>query len=250
MLFLAPLYRFVFLPKKIERADYPNFDQSKMSDDPNWQKVLCAPTSTADAILHLNVNAKNPFIKNLDRKSDDGRALAEKLAKYMGTRPIPNPNPGTEPDEVITGIKKFMAENKKELSYEEWRGWGAKQTSRQGVSSPPSYNWIAKQLKKNREVLLHVGMYKKNPNGSYQRVSGHFVTCIGYNKSDLSLKLLDPAPRAARAPKSTTTTTLKNQKLLTQNASLKAKGYIQLNNLDLPNQAEFAVVDGAFAFSC
>ena len=242
MLFIAPVYRFLFLPKKVERSDYPNLDQSQMSDDPNWQRVLCAPTAASDVISHIN----NP--KNTSIPDSQARQLAIELSKDMGTRPLPDSNPGTEPDELINGLEKFLKKQNKKYSFSEWRGWGANSTKRSGFNYVPSYNWLAKQLKKDNELILHVGFYKKNSDGSLSRVSGHFVTCAGYRKSDLSLKILDPAPRASRTPKFTKSITIKQGNLKTNSASIKARGYVQLNELDLDDGADCAVIDGAFAF--
>lgn len=247
MLLLAPFYRFFCLPKEVRRKDYPNLDQSRMSDDPNWKRVLCAPVADTDALAHLN--STKHFMQE-SKGEDASRTLAQELARDMGTRPATDPNPGTEPDELVKGTEKFLNDHSKKLSFSEWRGWGANQTKRNGATKIPTYNWIAKQMKNNREVVLHVGMYKKNSDGSYQRVAGHYVTCTGFKKSDLSFNIDDPAPRASRQEKSTKTKTLKSGIMQAGEAKQKARGYIQLENLDLAEGADLAIVDGAFAFSC
>lgn len=251
MLYFAPIYRFCFLPWEVKRTGYIAPDQSKLSDDPQWQKVLCAPSADLDAMMHLD-HQKHflPTSSSQQTLQESSRVLAAELVKDMGTRSLAQVNPGTEPDELISGTEKFLKDHGKKIGTITWLGWGAGQTERKGSNRIPYYNRIAKQLTKtNNEVILQVGMYEKLPNGDYRRVSGHYVTCTGFNKSDLSLKIDDPSPRAERKELSIKTQTIWSGKLIAETKNQKARGYIALEKLDLPEGADIAIVDGAFGFN-
>ncbi len=243
----AATYRLIFLPREVRRTAYPNISQLSLSDDQNKQMTLCGPTAVLDTVKHQD--AASHFLKT----SEDNRALGEELARDMGTRFLPSNNPGTEPDELIKGTEKFYADHGKKLTSIEWRGWGAKQTIRDGSNKVPSFNWIASQLKnKNKEVLLHVGRYKKLSDGSYERVSGHFVAAVGFKKKNLELILDDPSPSASRSEKSVKCKTLPKSvfKLDPKKASedVKLKAYEQLEGFDLLPGTDCAVIDGVFSY--
>lgn len=240
---LASIYRFAFLPKEVSRTSYPNVDQSKLTDQEETQKTWCAPAADLNTVRHQD------SLKHFLNSAAENRAIGEELARDMGTRPLSSNNPGTDPDEVIAGTEKFYKDHGKEVTKIDWHGWGAGQTQREGSSKVPSYNWIAAQLKKDQEVLLQVGMYKKQTDGSYQRISGHFITATGFKKKNLELKINDPAPRAMRQEKTIKTTALAKTVFKSGDKELKAKGYLQLDNLDLPQGADIAVVDGAFSYT-
>jgi hypothetical protein len=234
----ASLFRTFFVRGKESREDYPDLDQSKTSSDEKCQKTDCAPVADANIIRHLHL---------ADNDSDE--KLVEELRRDMGTRALGDDNPGTEPDEVIKGTEKYLKDHRKKMSKSWWCGWGAGQTKRKGFDKAPKFNWIARSLmKKDQEVVLQIGMYKKTADGNYERVSGHFVTCTGFEKKGMKLKLNDPAPRASREEETLETQELKSGKLITKDGDQVARGYTEIKGLDLVEGADIAIIDGAFAY--
>ena len=233
----ASLFRACFVRREVSRSDYPDVNQAKLSDKEEYQKTDCAPAADVNAVRRMHL---------ADKQSDE--EVAEELRKDMGTRPLGTPNPGTEPDELIKGTEKYFQDHgKKTKSW--WCGWGAGQTQRKGSNKAPSFNWIARSLMKdNQEVVLQIGMYKKDAKGNLKRVAGHYITCTGYTKEGLSLKVDDPAPRAERKEHTLKTKELKSGKLEAGSKSISAKAYLELEGLDLKEGSDIAVIDGAYAY--
>lgn len=182
--------------------------------------------------------------------------MGESLVRSLGTRDINNFDPGTRPEELIQGMPKFLEKFSKKLKFWDWRGWGANQVESGSPAKAASFNWIGKHLKKaHREVLLHIGMYKKTADHHFKRMFGHFVTCVGFKKKTLELKLNDPSPRVNKGNDSeprteilVKTESMKNDTLEADGKEISAYGYEKLNNLDLVPGADIAVIDGAYVF--
>lgn len=254
-------YRFCFLPAELTRTGYPNFDQVSLATDEKMQKTICAPAAALNAVYHINNEQK--FLP--DFKADDkeyARKTMQDLATALNTREAGSTDPlgpGTTPEEVIKGIPKFFEKFGKKLKFWDWRGWGAGQVESGTIDKAPRFNWIAKHLKNtHREVLLHVGMYKKIAEHKFKRVFGHFVTATGFKKKNLEIKINDPSPRAndlskpdaARPEKILKTKIMTEGTLESGDKNTSAYGYNQLEGMDLNTDvgAEIAVIDGAYAF--
>jgi hypothetical protein len=233
----ATLYRKLFLKNEVSRSGYPFVDQSKLSNDETFGKTNCASAADTSVVRSLHIADK-----------DSDQAIEAELRKDMGTRPIGDPNPGTEPDELIKGTEKYFKDHGKNIK-STWQGWGAGQTTRKGSSKIPKFNFIARLLAKaNQQEILQVGMYKKTSDGNFERVSGHYVTCTGYKKNGLKLKIADPAPRASRKEEVLATEELKKGELKAGTKKTTAKGYTQIKGLDLVEGADIAIIDGVYSY--
>ena len=233
----ATLYRKFFLKNEVSRSGYPSVDQSKLSSDEKIQKADCAAAADTNVIRSLHLADK-----------DSDQTIAAELRKDMGTRPIGDPNPGTEPDELIKGTEKYFKDHGKKI-ISTWQGWGAGQTKRKGSNKIPKFNFIARLMAKaNQQEILQVGMYKKTSDGNFERVSGHYVTCTGYKKNALQLKIADPAPRASRKEEVLATEELKKGELKAGTKKTSAKGYTQIKGLDLVEGADIAIIDGVYSY--
>jgi carboxyl-terminal processing protease len=123
----------------------------------------------------------------------------------------------------------------------------------------PQLSWIKQGILGSGCVWLNVGWHKYNPSkGEYKRISGHWVTLVGYGKDEngrVNPKVLiihDPSPRAGKGFSSeyATVSRIRSGTLVGEWIGLprRAAGYYKLGGgMHVKKSADFAVIDGVIA---
>jgi hypothetical protein len=150
---------------------------------PNGGKYFCAPTTFANILIFL----KNTGFEEL--VNTDPVHLVEELATLMNTT-----GEGTDPLSCLMGLKKYVHSRKHSIKIAEFQGW--RNTGRYRVSEHIDEQFILDGVKGPFNCVLNIGRYQYSiTDDSYTRISGHFVTVVGYEKkspTEIIILVLDP----------------------------------------------------------
>ena len=161
----------------------------------NKGSQFCAPTAVSNSLMWLAAHGAPRLAPDVRDPVAAQIALIRALGSsaYMGTRP----DIGTDPQELMTGVERWLAHCGVQAARFEYQGW--RQVPRRWHAServdPAALASVITQVK--GAVWLNVGWYKRS-GGAYHRHSGHWVTLVGVEGDDLLVH--DPSPRAGRGP--------------------------------------------------
>lgn len=169
------------------------YDTSRMSQFPDFSQTdpalglpgggthYCVPVATANALVWY---AKERGYSDL--LPVKGLSMTEKVsqvAKLLGTSRYMStaPKGGTSHVKFMSGLSSFISDAgySSKLSYQgRWRMPG--KFGKIDVAAPDIYN-IQDKFSSGAAVFLSIGFYKEgDAPGELKRLSGHFVTVVGY----------------------------------------------------------------------
>jgi hypothetical protein len=168
---------------------------------------------------------------------------------------------GTGANALMQGTKTFLDQRDMRnhvIKFQGWRRhWGEFRT---GVDCP-QLSWIKRTLSNGGTVWLNIGWYRRGEDqNEYRRISGHWVTAVGYGrdpegKANPNILIIhDPAPRAGTksSQEFVLMTILEDGKLTgtARNLPRRARGlYLMSGGLRLKRGAQFAILDGAVSLT-
>ena len=219
--------------------EIPDFTQTNVvgENSGNGQQY-CAPTAVSNSIVWLSDNESSQL--------ETIKKLASK--QYMNT----SLKDGTGTSGVLRGVDKISKElfgGYQELEYEGWRSHPKMYSN--GVRVP-DIKRMKSYLSSASTAWINVGWYKySKKNNEYQRIGGHWVTLVGYNRNQLILH--DPAPRAGKkfSNEYVNYSEIKNGTLVGKKIGLptSAQGYFKLGQgMHIKSNADFAIIDGVVYF--
>ncbi len=220
-------------------------------------KEFCMHCAVTNSLMWLDSHGFPNLADNTGNPLADQVKLAKLLASktYMDT----DPEEGTGTTNLIRGLKKFIADRGYQIESLQYQGWRriAEDVAGLTTSQVPSLERIKQGVLGNGVVWLNVGWYKYDASkDEYERISGHWVTLVGYGKDqndnpDPNIIILhDPSPRAGVvfSNEYVPVTTIVSGNLTGDWKGLprKAAGCYKLTEgMHLKRNADCAVVDGA-----
>ena len=221
---------------------------------PGEGKTCCGPVSAANSLAWLAEYGYPHLAPDRSDRAATIAAVARTLSgpKYMNT----GMKTGTGAVGVIRGVRTLLTERKCTIKRLEYQGWrGHPKESGTGVAVP-QLAWMKKALLGNSGVWLNVGWYTHDEStGDYERVSGHWVTLVGYRvelrkTGEVTVLVLhDPSPRAGTtfANEYALAGRLTSGKLTGTQTGLprSAAGYFTLTeDMHVSSRADVAILDG------
>jgi C-terminal processing protease CtpA/Prc len=224
---------------------------------PAGGKEFCLHSAVTNSLMWLDSHGFPNLVDNTGDPLADQVKLAKLLASktYMDT----DPEEGTGTTNLIRGLKKYIADRGYQIESLQYQGWRpvAEDVTRLTTSQIPLFDQIKQGVLGNGAVWLNVGWYKYDASkDEYKRISGHWVTLVGYGKDQNDnpnpniLILHDPSPRAGTAfdneyvlaIRITTGVLAGEFKGLPRTA---AGLYKLTNGMHIKPQADCAIIDGA-----
>lgn len=203
---------------------------------------FCAPTAVSNSLTWLGLHGYPALLP----QGSTLHTVQANLIRLLGSASFMNTDPasGTGPAQLLWGVGQYVEKagyGISELSYEGWRAVPAAQR----VSLAPDLDDIRDVTDDDAgAVWLNVGWYRYDEDDdTYERVSGHWVTVVGYGGDDLLIH--DPATPAGRTERATVTP-LESGSLVGHEANLPrpAEDYYELGG-SLAREKWVAVLDGA-----
>ncbi len=237
-----------FLP---EEGTVPDLCQT----DPKGQfagggKNFCGPVAVSNSLMSM-------FGRDLDWEGTSQYDLVNLLAspRFMNTHQAR----GTGANALMQGVKTFLdRRDVKDFSIR-FQGWRPHWNEFRTGHDRPNLDWIRATLASGGAVWLNVGWYRTGEDeGEYRRLSGHWVTVVGYGqdaggKHDPDILVIhDPAPRSGleTVRHHLVLEQLQSGKLtgVARNLPRRARGlYLIRDGLHLKRGADHAIIDGAVA---
>jgi hypothetical protein len=167
-------------------ADIPNFSQGAAGIA---NAEMCGPACLANVLVYLNKSGAIHIPQDLSHDADIANFINTLGSKeYLNT----SPRAGTSMTGFLHGISKFFNQLGVKTKIET-EGWCC---DRNRIGPCTEFGWIQDSLKDGGNVILGIGWYHTDPvKKEYQRLSGHFLTCVGFNdETDYVLFINDPRP--------------------------------------------------------
>ncbi len=208
---------------------------------------FCGPAAVTNVLVWLDNNGFPDMVPGVANAS-----VEYKLMKYLGQDSFMKVGKtGSSPSNVMSGLYKYC----RQRGYRpliEWRGW------RKGgpfkTSGVPDLRWLFAGSIGTSNVILNIGFYRYEAGtDTYSRISGHFVTMVGYEGAygaNPKIIIHDPSLRSGRVTKHEycrlvlirSGTFAKWKKYGVRSAA----GWHVVDGIALKKGADCAVLDGAF----
>lgn len=150
-------------------------------DDELAGNVMCAPTAAALALAQLGVSGGS-------RQESVATARDLAGAPYLATRM----DAGTSPQQLFDGLRRYASTRGLRIEFIQYAGWrpvhGTPKATR---LRQVSRDWLDKSLDNGAAVLLSIGAYARQADGSFARVGGHWVNLRAIDADTLLVH--DPA---------------------------------------------------------
>lgn len=162
-----------------------------------------------------------------------------------GSRYMATGEKGTSPKQLLQGVDRFLQSDRKiSRGQLEYRGQVSvarkyNPTGKQQADLP----WLINGVKQEKHIWLNIGWYQTQSNDKKKRVSGHWVTLVGYEKLG-SLKdgkgeyliINDPATQGGA----------RQEQIAIEISKLNGRsGYQLLGQRSKPKKADVAWIEGA-----
>lgn len=211
-------------------------------------RMFCGPVAVSNSLWAL-------YGKDCQLEGLTHYDLVNKLAsqQFMNTQPTK----GTTVKQLMSGADTYLQGRGEKNYFLKFQGWRVSSQRYQSGVSAPRLQWIKDILSEKRSaVWLNVGWYRHLPdNGPLKRISGHWVTAVGYGKDAKGkldphcLIIHDPAPRAGPSRSQYIKLRKIESGVLTglfTNLPRSARNYYLMEgDMRLKRGADYAVLDGA-----
>lgn len=91
---------------------------------------------------------------------------------------------GTTAYNLCNGINKYFRTQNKNVNIEYY---GVKKVRKYKVSSDINFEKLKNNLNQNTQVIINIGVYTKNKDGSYTRQYGHYVNLAGIDNNTITV---------------------------------------------------------------
>ncbi|NNC89991.1 MAG: hypothetical protein HKN82_16155 [Akkermansiaceae bacterium] len=234
-----------FMPAR----EVPDLTQTDPAGNfPMGGRYHCGPVAVSNSLWAI-------FGDDLQWEGVSQYDLANRLGSlgYMNTRK----RTGTRVNPLMHGVQRFLRERGVRDYYLKFQGYREHERALSAGTHPPRLRWIQAALARNGSVWLSVGWYKIDPaKDEYRRITGHWVTAVGYGagrdgeaQPDV-LAIHDPGPAAGTGPSRQfiRLTPLASGTLLgaSRGNACKANGIYRLGgDMYVKRGADCALLDGA-----
>lgn len=235
----------VYLEKVKSCPDFCQTDQ-RFGEMPGGGVQLCAPAAVSNALVWLDGHG---FPELLEAEKPAAREQADLIRVLSSGEYMQTDEDGTTPKQLMLGLEKYVQEAGYEVAVEQ-KGW---RSSYRRIGKVPDETWMLRSCVGNSNVLINVGFYTRKGE-DFSRVSGHWVTLVGFKSVGKERVLLvhDPAPRDGVEKKTTECRLVAlpaEGRLLRKGVEpLGARGYCELSGVRLRKGAEVGIVDTVVAF--
>ena len=212
----------------------------------------CAPTAISNGLIYLAQTRGLPELA-AGAAHQDQISLIKELAADMDT----DPKNGTNPDKIVTGLRRYVQGKGlrlKRLEVATWRKLSAANRSC-SVGAKPKLEWMRQAASDPDCVeVFNVGWYRQEE-GGYSRHSGHWVTVVGAGPGDSDFAVHNPLlrPETQKVKKAVALTMLDDFKIVNPEGGEAGdmNGYFRVDGPGLPlgSKTAAAVLDSVIVFS-
>lgn len=246
LLFLAVVLAAEPLPKahlgKLSTPDLLQTDSK--AGFPGGGKMFCAPVAVSNGLMWLAANgypALAPVAKD-PQAAQHALVLALAEPRFLNQ----DLGEGTGAGDLLRGVASWVKQAGYTYKRVEFQGWRKHGPSYSTGVAVPQLDWVKRALLGPSAVWLNVGWYKHTKEG-YARVSGHWVTLVGYDGDVLIVH--DPSPRSEQGgvQNRVTIREIAGGQLTGKKAELPlgATGYFAITGgLPVKNGAHVGIIDG------
>ena len=238
----------IFLPEKGELPDLCQTDPK--GEFAGGGKSFCGPVAVSNSLMAM-------FRRDLEWEDRSQYDLVNLLAspRFMNTHAVK----GTGANALMQGVKTFLSRREVKDFSIKFQGWRPHWNEFRTGHDCPKLDWMRGTLAAGGAVWLNVGWYRAGEDeGEYRRISGHWVTAVGYGQdaegkpNPAILVIHDPAPRSGLGTvrHHLVLEQLQSGKLtgLCRNLPRRARGlYVIRDGIHLKRGADHAIIDGAVA---
>lgn len=241
----------VFIEKMDEIPDITQTDPAARF--PHGGGHFCGPAAASNSLAWLADQGYRKLVQDVD-----GRSMSQaELAKLIGSREYMDTtlDNGTSPGDILIGFDKYIRDCGFRYRRLEYQGWRRHPREFSTGVSVPDLNWIKKGLLGDSGVLLNVGWYTYDPQADrYRRLSGHWVTLVGYGVDEHGrhdpnvIVIHDPAPRTGMnfGNEFVRLERIRRGAISGVGMTRSAEGYfIMGGGMHIKNGADYAILDGA-----
>ena len=246
LFYTDPIYSIPDLTQTDQRAAFPGGGSQ-----------FCCLVAISNSLMWLDSNGFQNLVENSEDPFESQVKLVKLLAskQYMDTDLIE----GTGTTKLMRGIKKYVQDHGYEITHLGYEGWRKHPPEMKTMYPIPRLSWIKHSILDGGAVWLNVGWYKYNSSkNEYVRISGHWVTLVGYGKDENDkinqrcLILHDPSGRTGKTFENeyAIVNKIRSGTLVGDWIGLprKAAGYCKLQGgMHIKNEADVAIIDGAIA---
>jgi len=224
---------------------------------PGGGKSYCGPTALSNALVWLDTHGCADLLPADAPGPKEQFALIRTLGAEAYTKT--SLEKGVGPAGMMRGLARYAEEHgyRATAAYAGWR------TRLHRVADRPAVAWLCRGVEGRSNLVLNIGWYRKETDGSYTRLGGHWLTAVGHETAGGRTRLIvhDPAKRSqgrkrdsvARCPVRCLLKPLPADTRLKKNAetdaTFPARGLMVLDGITLKRGADGAVLDGAVAFT-
>jgi hypothetical protein len=212
----------------------------------------CAPTAISNGLVYLAQTRGLPELA-AGAALQDQISLIKELAADMDT----DPKIGTNPDKIVTGLRRYVQGRGlrlKRLEVATWRKLSAANRSC-SVGAKPKLEWMRQAASDPDCVeVFNVGWYRQEE-GGYSRHSGHWVTVVGAGPGESDFAVHNPLlrPETQKVKKAVALTMLNDFKIVNPEGGETGSmnGYFRVDGPGLPlgGKTAAAVLDSVIVFS-
>jgi hypothetical protein len=160
---------------------------------PYQGKYSCGPTAVANVLVAMDQRGFDHLVDGDVASKDAQRALLERLSESPYLRTTLH---GIGPVAAMEGIRRFVEAQgyRADIEWQGWRRGGRFATAR--LVDPA---WLREGATGDSNVVVNVGWYRYDAQEDlYTRMSGHYMTLVGYRQDgdDFTYLIQDPAARS------------------------------------------------------
>lgn len=213
----------------------------------------CAPTAISNGLIYL-AQARGLSALAPGTQHQDQIRLIKELATDMDT----DPKIGTNPDKILTGLRRYVERKGLHLNRLEVATWRKLSAANSACSmgTQPKLEWMrAAALDPDCVEVFNVGWYRAEGT-DYSRHSGHWVTVVGAGPAPRDFAIHNPLlrPQTQKVRMAVTLTMLDKDFAILNSAGGDAgnmNGYYKVDGPGLPlgSKAAAAALDSVIVFS-
>jgi hypothetical protein len=237
---------------KVERT--PGFwQQDKEAGFVDGGSNYCAPTAISNGLIYLAQTRGMPELAPGATHADQ-IALIKDLAADMDT----DPKNGTNPDKILTGLRRYVQGKGLRMNRLEVATWRKLSAANRAcwVGAKPNLEWMRQAaIDPDCVEVFNVGWYRQEE-GGYSRHSGHWVTVFGAGPGTSDFAVRNPLlhPETQQMKTAVALTMLENDFKIVSPEGGDAgnmSGYFRVDGPGLPlgSKTAAAVLDSVIVFS-
>lgn len=213
---------------------------------PYQGKYSCGPTAVANVLVAMDRRGFDHLVDGDVTSKSVQRALLERLSQSPYLRTTRH---GIGPVAAMEGIRRFV-EGQGYHAELEWQGW--RRGGRFATARFVDPAWLREGAAGDSNAVVNVGWYRYDAQEDlYRRVSGHYMTLVGYRPGgdDFTYLIQDPAARSGpgKVTHEARLVPIRSGRLARWESygQREAAGHFRVEGIVVKSTADLAILDGA-----